>query len=346
MNPDDTIQTEPQPTCPLCQTPGQIRYQDLTDRLFGAPGTWTVKECSSATCGSLWLDPRPTLADVGKAYRNYYTHGDEGLSRLVRRVVRAVAREYAAVRYGFPASRLPAPGPRLVAALAASYPGLREHLDLLVRYTPATEQGRGRLLDVGCGDGQSLEILADLGWTVSGVEVDPSAVAVARGRGLDVHHGTLGEAGFADDTFDVVTSSHVIEHVHDPAEFLLQSRRVLRPGGRLLTVTPNARAMLLQRHGASWLPLDPPRHLLLFTAASLETLARRVGFREVGVRSTARAVALNEIASTEIAREGHYTWGKWPGLPLWLRAQIQQLRQSVAVRSGAEGEELVLTAVK
>jgi len=347
MNPDDTIQTEPQPTCPLCHAPGQIRYRDLTDRLFGASGTWTVKECPSATCGSLWLDPRPTLADVGKAYRNYYTHGDEGLARLVRRVVRAVAREHGAARYGFPASRLPASGDRLVAALASLYPGLREHLDLLVRYTPATEKGEGRLLDVGCGDGQSLEILADLGWSVSGVEVDPSAVAVARGRGLDVRHGTLAQAALAEDTFDVVTSSHVIEHVHDPADFLRQSRRVMRPGGHLVTVTPNARAMLLERHGANWLALDPPRHLLLFTAASLEALARRVGFRDVAVRSTARAVALNEIASTKIAREGHYTWGQWPGLPLWLRAQIQQVWEPVAMRAGrAQGEELVLTAVK
>lgn len=347
MNPADVIQTEPQPVCPLCQAPGQIRYQDLTDRLFGASGTWTVKECSSATCGSLWLDPRPTLADVGKAYRNYYTHGGAGLARVVHAIVRALAREHGAGRYGFPASRLPGPGARLVAGLAALYPGLREHLDLLVRYTAATEKGQGRLLDVGCGDGQSLEILADLGWVVSGVEVDPSAVEVARSRGLDVRHGTLADAAFAEDTFDVVTSSHVIEHVHDPADFLAQSRRVLRPGGRLVTVTPNARAMLLGRHGSSWLALDPPRHLLLFTSSSLEALARATGFREVSVRSTARAVALNEIASTKIASEGHYTWGKWPGLPLWLRAQVQQLWEPLAMRTGrAEGEELVLTAVK
>jgi len=121
----------------------------------------------------------------------------------------------------------------------------------------------------------------------------------------------------------------------------------LRPGGRLVTVTPNARAMLLGRHGANWLALDPPRHLLLFTASSLAALGRRAGFSDVRVRSTARAVALNEIASTKIAREGHYAWGKWPGLPLWLRAQLQQLWEPIAMRAGrAEGEELVLTAVK
>jgi SAM-dependent methyltransferase len=347
MNSDDVIQTEPQPTCPLCHTPGRVRYQDLTDRLFGATGVWTLKECPAPVCGSLWLDPRPTLADVGKAYRSYYTHGGAGLARVVQWIVRAVAREHGAGRYGFSTSRLPGPGGRLVAALAALYPGLREHLDLLVRYTAASRKGGGRLLDVGCGDGQSLEILADLGWSVSGVEVDPSAVAVARARGLDVRQGTLADAAFAEDSFDLVTSSHVIEHVHDPADFLRQSLRVLRPGGGLVTVTPNAHAMLLEKHGASWLALDPPRHLLLFTASSLETLARAVGFRDITVRSTARAVALNEIASAQIEREGHYQWGQWPGLPLWLRAQAQQLWEPLAMRLGrAEGEELVLQAVK
>src|SRR3569623_2995599 len=309
MNSDDGIQTEPQPTCPLCHTPGRVRYQDLTDRLFGATGVWTLKECPAPVCGSLWLDPRPTLADVGKAYRSYYTHGGAGLARVVQWIVRAVAREHGAGRYGFSTSRLPGPGGRLVAALGALDPGLREHLDLLVRYTAASRKGGGRLLDVGCGDGQSLEILADLGWSVSGVEVDPGAVAVARGRGLDVRHGTLAQAALAEDTFDVVTSSHVIEHVHDPADILRQSRRVMRPGGHLVTVTPNARAMLVERHGANWLALDPPRHLLLFTAASLEALARRDGFRDVAVRSSARAVALNEIASTKLARERRCSWG-------------------------------------
>jgi SAM-dependent methyltransferase len=347
MTPGDHIETEPQPTCPLCHGTGHPRYEGLTDRLFGASGTWTMKACDAAACGTLWLDPRPTLADVGKAYRNYYTHGGDAVTRLVQWAVRSLAREHGAARYGFSVSRLPGPAAQVVAALAALYPGLRDHLDLLVRYTHAAERGGGRLLDVGCGDGQSLEILADLGWSVSGVEVDASAVAVARGRGIDVRHGTIADAGFADETFDVVTSSHVIEHVHSPLDFLAQSRRILKTGGRLVAVTPNARAMLLVRHGRNWLALDPPRHLVLFTAPSLEALAREAGFRGVQVHATARAAALNDIASTKIGADGHYAWGRWPGLPTWLRAQLTQCLEPLAMKAGrAEGEELVLIATK
>lgn len=344
---DDTIRTEAQPTCQICGSEGRLRYAGLTDRLFGAAGTWNLKECVTATCGTLWLDPRPTIADVGKAYRNYYTHGTTGLARFVQETVRALAREHGAAHYGFPASRLPGAGAQAVAFVAGLYPGLRDHLDLLVRYLPYAAMGDGRLLDVGCGDGQALEILRDLGWRASGVEVDASAVAAARTRGLEIHQGTLSSTGLPSESFDAVTSSHVIEHVHDCADFLAQSRRLLRPGGRLVAVTPNARAMLHQRHGESWLALDPPRHLILFSTDSLATLARTVGLQDVQVVTTARAVALNHIASTKIREDGRYTWGRWPGLPTWINAQLAQCWEPLAMKVGhAEGEELVLTATR
>jgi len=122
---------------------------------------------------------------------------------------------------------------------------------------------------------------------------------------------------------------------------------VLKAGGRLVTVTPNARAMLLERHGANWLALDPPRHLLLFTAESLRALAEKVGLRDIQVTTTPRAVALNHIASAKISRDGHYTWGRWPGLSTWLEAQALQCWEPLAMKlDRAQGEELVLMATR
>lgn len=343
---DDAIRTEPQPLCQLCGSEGTLRYQALTDRLFGAPGTWNVKACSNLACGTLWLDPRPILADIGKAYRNYYTHGAGGpAAQLMQRTVRALAWAHAVARYGFPENGLPRTAARAAALLASLYPGLAAHLDLLVRYLPHSAMAGGRLLDVGCGDGQALEILADLGWLVSGVEVDPDAVAAARARGLEIRHGTLTDAGLGEGSFDAVTSSHVIEHVHDCAAFLSESRRVLKPGGRLVVVTPNARAMLLERHGKNWHGLHPPYHLLLFTAESLRSLAQKVGLRDVHVEATCRGAAFNHITSTKNAEDRHYGWGRWPGLPTWLHAQALQCWEQLATKLGsAAGEELVLTA--
>jgi 2-polyprenyl-3-methyl-5-hydroxy-6-metoxy-1,4-benzoquinol methylase len=344
----ETIATESQRCCPLCESPGRPKYESLEDRLFGAPGRWNIKECERQDCGSLWLDPRPTPADVGKAYLDYYTHGEPtGLRRVVATAIKTMGREYSAFRYGFQASQLPRAARPLAAGLVRLYPGLAQYLDLLTRYLPADRMGSGRLLDVGCGDGQALEFLAALGWQVSGVEVDPNAASFARGRGLDVRQGTLDQAGFADDSFDAVTSSHVIEHVHDCRAFLADSRKVLKPGGTLVAVTPNARGYTHQLHGRDWLALDPPRHLVLFTRDSLKALAEAAGFRDVRVMLTSRAVALAHIASSEIHRQGRYEWGRWPGLPLWLQAQFQQVLAPVLMRLGrAEGDELVLLATK
>jgi hypothetical protein len=100
-------------------------------------------------------------------------------------------------------------------------------------------------------------------------------------------------------------------------------------------------------HGRHWLALDPPRHLVVFTRDSLTSLAEAVGLHDIRVTTTARAVALTHIASTKMRTEGHYQWGRWPGLSSWLRAQALQSWGALNVKLGrSEGEELVLIANK
>jgi 2-polyprenyl-3-methyl-5-hydroxy-6-metoxy-1,4-benzoquinol methylase len=347
MNDQDQMHTESQPSCVVCGASGVVKYKDLTDRLFGAPGTWTMKECSATGCGTLWLDPRPTMADIGKAYENYYTHGVDQQRSLVKRIVRALALEIGASRYGFKSSRLPWPGKYIASMLAALYPGLKERIELQIRYLSASSMGSGNLLDVGCGDGEALEILSDLKWKVQGVELDPQGVAASRLRNLDVRQGTLGDAAFPSGSFDALTSSHVIEHLHDPVAFISESHRVLKTGGTLILVTPNARAWTHTRYGPSWLNLDSPRHLVLFTVESLQYLVKAGGFRNIRVFTTTRAIALTEIASIKIQTEGHYQWQQWPGLQTWLRAQIYQWLAPIYLKLGfIDGDEIVVVANK
>ena len=55
------------PQCFLCKSPGIELYAGLTDRLFGAPGVWKMKQCLNLDCGLLWLDPMPLADDIGVA---------------------------------------------------------------------------------------------------------------------------------------------------------------------------------------------------------------------------------------------------------------------------------------
>ena len=97
---------------------------------------------------------------------------------------------------------------------------------------------RPHILDVGCGTGANLEMLARFG-DAEGVDVSPEALTFCRERGLNnVRQGEAERLPFADNSFDLVTALDVVEHLDDDAAGLREMRRVLRPGGRALLFVP------------------------------------------------------------------------------------------------------------
>src|SRR5688500_17949105 len=98
--------------------------------------------------------------------------------------------------------------------------------------------GPRRLLDVGCGTGANLELLARYG-EASGVDVSAEALAFCRARGLTrVHLGAAERLPVPDASVDVVTALDVVEHLDDDRAGLREMRRVLRPGGCALIFVP------------------------------------------------------------------------------------------------------------
>jgi SAM-dependent methyltransferase len=140
---------------------------------------------------------------------------------------------------------------------------------------------KGRLLDVGCGNGDFLLFAQRAGWEAIGVEPDPKAVEVARARGLTVHLGTLETLHEAPESFQGITMNHVIEHVHHPRATLEHCYRLLKRGGWLWIETPNLDAQGHARYGENWIGLDTPRHLVVFTDRSLLRLLEEVGFARI-----------------------------------------------------------------
>jgi SAM-dependent methyltransferase len=164
----------------------------------------------------------------------------------------------------------------------------------------------GALLDVGCGSGRFLSVMSKRGWKVMGVDFDPAAVEAARARGLEVYVGTAGSMLDKGSKFDIVTASHVIEHVPDPVEFLSQCRRLLHPGGRLVLKTPNAGSFGARRYGPAWRGLEPPRHLHIFSMQALENCAQRAGFTRRHVFTSSVGAGGMLMASYFLARKGAY----------------------------------------
>jgi SAM-dependent methyltransferase len=244
--------------CDLC---GASSYQALfqaNDRRFGFAGTFTIARC--AECGLTRTEPQPVDPSAFYPTDAYYSFAPPVPPSDRRRIRLREA-------YGLPAKADRTT--RLISRLGAK------------RSTPGLPPGPpGDLLDVGCGSGEFLLALREVGWNCHGVEVSEHAVAAARSAGLtSVQLGEFPNLDYPSASFDVVRFWHSLEHVRSPRLYLSEARRVLRPGGRLQIGVPNFASLLSRTFRDRWFYLDVPRHLWHFDTESLTRLVSDVGFQ-------------------------------------------------------------------
>lgn len=296
------IRTRQQPVCPVCGSLGRALYEGLVDTLFNAPGEWRVRQCDARDCGTLWLDPMPLPDELHKAYSNYYTHEDvEPPKDWIAKLVQSARDGYRSRRFKYEPKKVSIGG-KWLGFLVAVNPVIRDYLNYPFVFFQGLSQ-KGRLLEVGCGNGDGLVLLSEWGWEAEGIDFDPKAVSNARGKGLHAYEGDLFSRKYASGSFDAVFSNHVIEHVPDPKSTLGEIFRILAPGGRCILVTPNANSLMHMLFRSDWRGLEPPRHLHVFTRGALEKLAESAGFQRVKVISLTRGAAWMYWASRAI-REG------------------------------------------
>lgn len=304
-------------TCYLCGSNGAILYTGLRDYLFGVPGEWSVRKCPNSQCGLIWLDPMPIEEDIIKAYQTYYTHDTINNQQF------SPSKFYQMVRDGYlqyKCGYTQGVGSRwyqLLAPLAHAYPTGAEQVLCNVMFLPNPMSG-AKLLDVGCGSGQFLERMRNLGWQVEGNDFDPAAVAAALAKGLNVRLGTLVDQNYPDEAFDVVTMSHVIEHVYDPVGLLREVRRILKNQGKVVLLTPNTGSLGHQYFRQDWRGLEVPRHIYLFNIENIYQMFARSGFNQIKVQTLSRGARYILSMSDTIRKErknqngtiGFYSYNK------------------------------------
>ncbi|MBN1263814.1 MAG: methyltransferase domain-containing protein [Candidatus Pacebacteria bacterium] len=150
---------------------------------------------------------------------------------------------------------------------------------------------RGRILDLGCGDGNVSQLYLKKG-EVYGLDISSEALKQAKKRGIKTRQGDLNQSKlpYSSNFFQAVILTDVLEHLIDPVKTLKETRRVLKKGGRLILTVPNF-ARLKNRLRMIWGdPIDllhwskygdEVEHLHWFTRPKLVYLLKKVEFGEI-----------------------------------------------------------------
>lgn len=226
-------------------------------------GNHSVVRCTA--CGLQLTNPQPSDAELAAIYGPNYVlvENDPAGEAMVLRSKRATADHY---------------------------------LELLAE---AGVPARGQLLEIGCGQGNFLRQAADRGFNVTGVEYSPFACERARANldgGGRVLQGEITILSDESGAYDVCVLCDVIEHVRDPAAFLREIVRLLRPGGLLLVVTPSLDSWSARILRSRWMEYKA-EHLFYYAPGTLRRQLTGAGFSNVTIKRGVKKLSIDYVAA-------------------------------------------------
>lgn len=261
--------------CPLCRsTQSDACLTARSPEFLGEQHE--IRRCEA--CGMLFQSPIPAPKELARYYcDDYYAYVAPEVKPRSHRLKVALWRRLGLLRQGRPA------GPRW---LHRALRGLMVALfGMRAMWLLPAPPGARRFLEIGCGSGLRLGIAGDMGWEATGLDISLAPLKVASERGYRGVVGIAEELPFGDQTLDFIALHHVLEHVVDPVEVLRELRRVLKPGGLVQVVVPNAAGQAAREYAERWPVFADPRHLLHFDAHTLSQAVAQGGLQVVWLRT-------------------------------------------------------------
>lgn len=232
-------------SCPICEKTTFSDHLICTD-YFATNETFELKKCNS--CGFVFTQNFPIERYIGKYYEvpNYISHSDTktGIVNYL---------------YHFARNFM-----------------LRRKCSLVVS---ASKLSQGAILDYGSGTGYFLNTIAQAGWKATGIEKSEIGREFAKKEfNLDVK--TPEELSLQkEESFDVITLWHVLEHIENLQDVLQQFKQILKPEGVLIVAVPNSDSFDAKYYQEDWAAYDVPRHLWHFSSGSIEQLSAKIGLK-------------------------------------------------------------------
>ena len=140
---------------------------------------------------------------------------------------------------------------------------------------------KGQLLDIGAGTGDFLVAAKNEGWQTLGIEPNNNAKTLAENKGVNFADQL---EVISDDSFDVITMWHVLEHVPNLEYQLKQLKRICKPGGIVIIAVPNYKSFDAQYYKEFWAAYDVPRHLWHFSKNGIQKLFAQQNFQLVKMK--------------------------------------------------------------
>lgn len=138
--------------------------------------------------------------------------------------------------------------------------------------------GIGRVLDVGCGNGQLLKAFKKLGWECYGLDVSPWAMKYANKYGYKLFTTEIEKSNIPENTFDLAVSTSTLEHIYYPLQHIKAILRILKPGGLLyIAGIPNYNCISVKLNISKFHYNKPPSHVNYFTPRSFYNMLNRIG---------------------------------------------------------------------
>jgi 2-polyprenyl-3-methyl-5-hydroxy-6-metoxy-1,4-benzoquinol methylase len=224
--------------CPACKGTEFKNHLICKDTLVSQE-SFAIVKCKD--CKILFTNPRPDAASLPAYYQSddYISHTNKGnnLINLIYKIVR--------------------------------------NFTIRSKYSIITQKIKnGKILDVGCGTGDFLHYCQKKSWEVTGVETNPIARELTKEKGIKNIYSSYQEIE-ENETFDVITLWHVLEHIPDLTEAINTFKKSLKKDGLLVIALPNRDSLDALVYNENWAAYDVPRHLYHFNQESFGKLMKK-----------------------------------------------------------------------